>query len=33
MEKKREQYLSVLEALRLQRVFLLRRAVPGDEQE
>lgn len=33
MEKKREQDLSVLEALRLHREFHLRRPVPIDEQE
>ena len=33
MEKKREQELSVLEALRLHREFHLPRPVPADEQE
>ena len=33
MEKKREQDLSVLEALRLHREFHLPRPVPADEQE
>ena len=33
MEKKREQDLSVLEALRLHREFHLPRSVPADEQE
>ena len=33
MEKKREQDLSVLEALRLHREFHLPRPVPVDEQE
>ena len=33
MEKKREQDLSVLEALRLHREFHLTRPVPVDEQE
>ena len=32
MEKKREQELSVLEALRLHREFHLQRPVPVDEQ-
>ena len=33
MEKKREQELSVLEALRLHREFLLPRPISADEQE
>lgn len=33
MEKKREQDLSVLEALRLHREFHLSHPVPADEQE
>ena len=33
MEKKREQDLSVLEALRLHREFHLPRPVPADDQE
>ena len=33
MEKKREQDLSVLEALRLHREFHLPRPVPADKQE
>ena len=33
MEKKREQELSVLEALRLHREFHLPRPIPVDEQE